>query len=102
MRIGYRTLKTAIGTPLAMVLAQLIGVTNIMSAGVLTILCIQPSRKKSFVTAWHRFIACLLSIIFSIIFFGLLCFTIFFLLLFLALFITSFFLINIVYRIIII
>src|SRR5690625_5653796 len=72
-----------------MVLAQLIGVTNIMSAGVLTILCIQPSRKKSFVTAWHRFIACLLAIIFSIIFFGLLGYTPFALGLLLALFIPT-------------
>lgn len=72
MKIGYRTIKTAIGTPLAMTIAQFIGVTNIMSAGVLTILCIQPSRKKSVETAWHRFIACLMAIVFSIVFFELL------------------------------
>lgn len=89
MRIGYRTLKTAVGTPLAMFLAQLIGVTNIMSAGVLTILCIQPSRKKSVETAWHRFIACLLAIVFSIVFFKLLGYTPFALGLLLALFIPT-------------
>ncbi len=89
MRIGYRTLKTAVGTPLAMFLAQLIGVTNIMSAGVLTILCIQPSRKKSVETAWHRFIACLLAIVFSMVFFELLGYTPFALGLLLALFIPT-------------
>ena len=69
MKIGYRTIKTALGTPLAITIAQLLGVTNIVSAGILTILCIQPSRKKSVESAWHRFIACLLAIIFSVVFF---------------------------------
>ncbi len=75
MKIGYRTIKTAIGTPLAVTIAQLIGVTNIMSAGILTILCIQPSRKKSVESAWHRFVACFIAIGFSIVFFGLLGYT---------------------------
>lgn len=75
MKIGYRTIKTAIGTPLAISLAQLAGVTNIVSAGILTILCIQPSRKKSFESAWHRFLASLLAIVFSIVFFELVGYT---------------------------
>lgn len=69
MKIGYRTIKTAIGTPIAITIAQLIGVTNVAAAGMLTILCIQPSRKKSVQSAWHRFLACLLAIVFSIVFF---------------------------------
>src|SRR5699024_10781797 len=89
MRIGYRTLTTAIGTPLAMVLSQLIGLTNIMSAWFLPILCMQPSRRKSFVTAWHRFIACLFAISFSMLFFGVLRYTAFSLGLLLALFIPT-------------
>lgn len=72
MRIGYRTIKTAIGAPLAIWLAQLIGLTNFMTAGILTILSIQPSRKRSFVSAWERVFACLLAIAFSVIFFPLL------------------------------
>lgn len=72
MKIGYRTIKTAIGTPIAISIAQLFGVTNVVSAGILTILCIQSSRKKSVESAVHRFFACLLAIIFSIIFFELL------------------------------
>lgn len=69
MKIGYRTIKTAIATPIAVSVAQLFSVTNIASAGILTILCIQPSRKKSVESAWHRFLACILAIIFSVVFF---------------------------------
>ncbi|MGM8365075.1 aromatic acid exporter family protein [Virgibacillus sp. W0181] len=72
MKIGYRTIKTAIGTPIAISIAQLFGVTNFVSAGILTILCIQPSRKRSVLSAWDRFLACVLAIVFSIIFFELL------------------------------
>lgn len=72
VKIGYRTIKTAIGTPIAIMIAQLFGVTNIAVAGILTILCIQPSRKQSVETAWQRFVACLLAIVFSIAFFELL------------------------------
>ncbi|WP_206207778.1 aromatic acid exporter family protein [Virgibacillus profundi] len=71
MKIGYRTIKTAIGTPVAISIAQLLGVTNFVSAGILTILCIQPSRKRSFLSAWHRFLACIIASIYSVVFFEL-------------------------------
>ncbi|RYG74635.1 aromatic acid exporter family protein [Lentibacillus lipolyticus] len=71
MRIGYRTIKTAIGTPLSISVAQLLGVTNFVSAGILTILCIQPSRKRSVLSAWHRFLACVIASLFSVVFFEL-------------------------------
>src|SRR5699024_9345097 len=45
------------------------GLTNFVSAGILTILCIQPSRKKSVLSASHRFVACIIASIFSFIFF---------------------------------
>ncbi|UOQ42613.1 aromatic acid exporter family protein [Halobacillus salinarum] len=69
MKIGYRTIKTAFGTPVAIWIAQLIGLTNFASAGILTILCIQVTRKRSFLTAWHRFSACVLAMGFSYLFF---------------------------------
>jgi len=69
VKIGYRTIKTAIGAPIAISIAQLLGLTNFVSAGILTILCIQPSRKKSVLSAWHRFAACVLASVFSFIFF---------------------------------
>lgn len=71
MKIGYRTIKTAIGTPVAISIAQLLGLSNFVSAGILTILCIQPSRKRSVLSAWDRFAACILASIFSFFFFEL-------------------------------
>lgn len=75
MKIGYRTIKTAIATPIAISIAQLFGVSNVVSAGILTILCIQPSRKKSVESAVHRFFACILAILFSVVFFEMLGYT---------------------------
>lgn len=68
-KVGYRTLKTAIATPLSMAIAQSLGVSNVATAGILTMLCIQPSRRRSFRTAADRFLACLLAIGFSAMFF---------------------------------
>lgn len=68
-KVGYRTLKTAIATPLSMAIAQSLGVSNVATAGILTMLCIQPSRRRSFETAADRFLACLLAIAFSAVFF---------------------------------
>ncbi|SDL63399.1 aromatic acid exporter family protein [Sediminibacillus halophilus] len=65
MKIGYRTLKTATGTPIAIWLAQLLQLQNFVSAGIIALLCIQPTRKRSMLTSWHRFGACLLAMIFS-------------------------------------
>src|SRR5690625_3803283 len=69
MWIGYRTIKTAIGTPLAISLAQFIGLTNFISAVLLTILSIHPSRNRSVKSAWERFFSCILRMIFSVILF---------------------------------
>lgn len=71
VKIGYRTIKTAIATPIAVFIAQMLNVSNVVAAGILTILCIQPSRKQSVKTAWERFAACIVAIIFSIAFFEL-------------------------------
>ncbi|MGI8316218.1 aromatic acid exporter family protein [Halobacillus mangrovi] len=71
MKIGYRTIKTAIGTPFAIWIAQMLQLDNFASAGILTILCIQITRKRSFLSAWHRFSACLVAMVFSFVFFEL-------------------------------
>ncbi|WP_201777902.1 aromatic acid exporter family protein [Ornithinibacillus contaminans] len=71
MKIGYRTIKTAIGTPIAITIAQLFGLTNFTSAGILTILTIKPSRKQSVLSAWQRLLACVVASIFSFAFFEL-------------------------------
>jgi len=69
VKIGYRTIKTAIGTPIAIYITQMLDVSNFVSAGILTILCIQPSRKLSVLSAWDRFLACMLAVLFSYAFF---------------------------------
>ncbi|WP_409251285.1 aromatic acid exporter family protein [Bacillus sp. SCS-153A] len=71
-RIGYRTAKTAVGTAVAILIAQWLGLENFASAGILTILCIQDTKKKSLKAAWSRFLACLLAIVFASILFELL------------------------------
>ncbi|MGJ7921282.1 aromatic acid exporter family protein [Neobacillus sp. LXY-4] len=68
-KIGYRTIKTAVGTALSIILAQAFGLENYVSAGILTILCIQVTRRKSLRASWDRFLACLLAMLFAFIFF---------------------------------
>ncbi|NPC93220.1 aromatic acid exporter family protein [Bacillus sp. WMMC1349] len=70
-KIGYRTLKTALGTGLSIYLAQLFGLHNFVSAGIITILCIQVTKKRSLQASWSRFVACCLAILFSYSFFEL-------------------------------
>lgn len=68
-RIGYRTMKTALGTAIAILIAQQLGLQNFASAGILTILCIQVTKRRSLRTAWDRFLACVLAMPFSALFF---------------------------------
>jgi uncharacterized membrane protein YgaE (UPF0421/DUF939 family) len=68
-KIGYRTIKTAIGTATSIIIAQFFHLNYFPSAGILTILCVQNSKKKSLQSASARFFACLLAIVFSFIFF---------------------------------
>lgn len=69
VKIGYRTLKTAIAAPLAILIAELLQLEGVGSAGIIAVLCIQPTRKQSFLTAWHRIAAGLLSIVFAFVIF---------------------------------
>jgi uncharacterized membrane protein YgaE (UPF0421/DUF939 family) len=59
MRIGFRTVKTAVGTALSVAVAQWLGLMFYASAGIITILCIKTTRKRSFQTARERILACL-------------------------------------------
>ncbi|BBP90570.1 hypothetical protein BsIDN1_41880 [Bacillus safensis] len=67
-KIGYRTLKTALGTAIAIYIAQLLGLQNYSAAGI-TILCIQVTKKRSLLASGARFAACSLAILFSYLFF---------------------------------
>jgi len=75
VKIGYRTIKTAVGVPISIVIAQLLGLANAPSAGILTILCVQPSRKRSYLSAWQRFLAYLIATVYSVLLFELLGYT---------------------------
>ncbi|OAS87502.1 MULTISPECIES: aromatic acid exporter family protein [Metabacillus] len=68
-KIGYRTVKTALGTTIAVMLAQYLQLDNYISAGIITILCIKVTKKKSLKSSWARLLACTIAIIFSFIFF---------------------------------
>lgn len=68
-KIGYRTIKTALGTAISILIAQQLGLDNFSSAGILTILCIKVTKRKSLRASWDRFLACVLAMLFSSIFF---------------------------------
>ncbi|WP_335872668.1 aromatic acid exporter family protein [Bacillus sp. 2205SS5-2] len=68
-KIGYRTIKTAIGTAIAIMIAQWFQLDNFASAGIITILCVQNTRKKSLSASWSRFLACIVAMGFSFAFF---------------------------------
>lgn len=64
-KIGYRTIKTAIGVSLSIFLAQLLKLEFFTASGILTLLCIQKSRKQSKKAALSRLFACLLVLFYS-------------------------------------
>ncbi len=68
-KIGYRTIKTAIGVGLAIWIAQLLELKSFPSAGIITILCIQVTKKQSLKAAFSRFVACLIAMAYSFVFF---------------------------------
>lgn len=69
--IGYRTFKTALGTGLAIMMAHQLGLTNYATAGIMTILCVQVTKRKSLYASWERLLACILAMPFSALFFEL-------------------------------
>ncbi|MGG1991156.1 aromatic acid exporter family protein, partial [Brevibacillus brevis] len=85
-KIGYRTLKTAIGTAISILIAQQLGLMYASSAGIITILCIQVTVKQSFRTAWNRILASLLGLGIGVCLFSLMGYTPIAILLFILLF----------------
>lgn len=69
-RIGYRTVKTALGITLAVILAKMMGLENYASSAILVVLCIKDTRVKSFEAAICRIIACLIAIAMAFFFFN--------------------------------
>lgn len=68
-RIGYRTLKTAIATGIAIAISEGMGLENYISAGIITILCIQVTVKRSLQAAISRFFCCMINMTFGTIIF---------------------------------
>lgn len=68
-RIGYRTIKTAVGVFLSITLSSLVGLQFPTSAGVLTILTIQVTKKRSLINAYKRMAAGLLGLAFGYVIF---------------------------------
>ncbi|WP_163654037.1 aromatic acid exporter family protein [Listeria sp. PSOL-1] len=69
MKIGMRTFKTAIGATIAILLAQWLGLEYAVSAGVITILSIQNTKKSSLLLAVQRIYSTVLALSISAIFF---------------------------------
>lgn len=55
--IGYRTLKTAAGAALAVFLSQILGLEYAVNSGIIVILTIQSTKKKSWDLAAQRLLA---------------------------------------------
>lgn len=64
-KIGYRTIKTAIGAALAIGIAQGFNLTFYASAGIIAILCVQKTRRKSLLLSWQRILACTIGMLFA-------------------------------------
>ena len=64
-KIGYRTLKTAVGAGLAVAIAQAIGLEFYGSAAIITVLCISVTRRDSIKVSWDRMIACIIGLAIS-------------------------------------
>ncbi|SER46342.1 aromatic acid exporter family protein [Salisediminibacterium halotolerans] len=94
-RIGYRTLKTAIGAGIAVAIAQMLELEFFASAGILTILCIQKTRKKTISNSGERFFACIVGIAYSIVLFELIGYHPFSIMLLILLFIPTTLILNI-------
>lgn len=68
-RIGYRTLKTAVGASTAMLIAMFLNLDYYSSAFILTVLCIQPTKRKSVRAVYSRIIASIIGVGFAYVFF---------------------------------
>jgi uncharacterized membrane protein YgaE (UPF0421/DUF939 family) len=68
-KIGYRTVKTAVGAAVAIFIAQMLHLQFYSSAGILVILCVQNTKRKSLQVSLERFVACLVVMVFSFVIF---------------------------------
>lgn len=67
--IGYRTLKTGIGASVAMIIAKQLGLQYAVSAGIITILSVQNTKKQSVKIAIQRIASFLIALFIASILF---------------------------------
>ena len=68
-RIGFRTLKTAVGITLGVILAKWIGLDNYASSAILIVLCIKHTKVHSLQAIGSRFVSVFINVIFWFIYF---------------------------------
>lgn len=59
-KIGFRTLKTAIGITLGVILSKWMGLDNYASSAILIVLCIKHTKMHSVQAIVSRFVSCIL------------------------------------------
>ncbi|MGN5881827.1 aromatic acid exporter family protein [Staphylococcus simulans] len=62
-KIGFRTIKTAVGMALGIIIAKLIGLDNFSSSAILVVLCIKHTKVHSLQAIVSRFVSCVLILI---------------------------------------
>ncbi|AWE07869.1 hypothetical protein DCE79_10935 [Lysinibacillus sp. 2017] len=67
--IGYRTLKTALGASIAIAIAQYFDLQFFTAAGILTILSIQSTKRKSVHAVYTRIVSSVIGMIYAFVFF---------------------------------
>ena len=68
-KIGYRTIKSALGATIAIAIASYFNLEFASSAAILTILCIQTTKRKSIHAVYTRFVASLIGMAFAYVLF---------------------------------
>lgn len=71
-RIGFRTIKTAVGMALGIIIAKLIGLDNFASSAILVVLCIKHAKVHSLQAIVSRFISCLIILLIGMLAFSIL------------------------------
>ncbi len=69
--VGYRTLKTAIGATIAVLIAEYVGLSYAVSTGVITVLSVQSTKRKSIEIAFRRLGSTTLALFTAVIVFNL-------------------------------
>jgi uncharacterized membrane protein YgaE (UPF0421/DUF939 family) len=87
--IGYRTLKTAVGAAIAMLIAASLGLKYGTAAGVIVILSVQSTKRQSIRVAIQRMGACFLALFLASVLFNLLGYNAYVFAVFLLIFIPS-------------